>query len=118
MIHQKRIAAGLAGTIGALLVGGTLAWASIPDSSGVINGCYAKSNGALRVIDTSRGQKCTTKETGLNWNQTGPPGLPGMNGVTGFVQVSNNLTDTNAVKQVTVECPTGKYAIGGGAIAG
>src|SRR5215203_5998670 len=41
-----------------------VAVATIP-SNGTITACYAKSNGALRVIDT--GQTCTSKETQLAW---------------------------------------------------
>ncbi len=42
----------------------TAVQASIPDSSGVIHGCYAKTSkgqqpaGALRAIDTGHGQVC------------------------------------------------------------
>ena len=35
----------------ALLVAGGIAWASIPDASGVVNACYATSNGKLRAVD-------------------------------------------------------------------
>jgi hypothetical protein len=65
----------------ALAVGGGLAYATIPDSNDVIHGCYAKNNGALRVIDT--GQACTSKETALDWNQTGPIGPQGPAGPPG-----------------------------------
>jgi hypothetical protein len=41
-----------------------VAVAAIP-SNGTITACYAKTNGALRVIDT--GQTCTAKETQLAW---------------------------------------------------
>src|SRR5215218_9200609 len=41
-----------------------VAVATIP-SNGTITACYAKSNGALRVIDT--GQTCNSKETQLAW---------------------------------------------------
>jgi hypothetical protein len=64
-----------------LATAGGIAYATIPDSDGVIHGCYARNNGALRVIDT--GQACTTKETGLNWNQTGPAGPQGPAGPAG-----------------------------------
>jgi BclA C-terminal domain len=41
-------------------------YASIPDSSGVIHGCYNQ-NGALRVIDTSSEHHCIPGEKALNW---------------------------------------------------
>src|SRR5262249_39368913 len=34
-------------------------YAAIPDSSGVVHGCYAKLNGTLRVIDGAKNQKCS-----------------------------------------------------------
>jgi len=64
------------------LVAAGIAYASIPDSNGVIQGCYAK-DGSLRVIDTDASQSCDKKETSLNWNQTGPAGPAGPTGATG-----------------------------------
>ncbi len=63
----------------ALVVAG-IAYAAIPDSSGVIHGCYSKS-GALRVIDSSG--KCANGELALNWNQQGPKGDIGPSGLPG-----------------------------------
>jgi hypothetical protein len=67
--------------------------ASIPDSSGVIHGCYNNSlahgnpTGALRVIDTAKANgNCASWETPLNWNAkgvTGPTGPTGATGATG-----------------------------------
>lgn len=54
--------------------GGAIAYASIPDSAGVIHGCYTVKGGALRVIYTAKGQTCTTGQHGLNWNQKGLQG--------------------------------------------
>ncbi len=57
------------------LAAGGLAYANIPDSGGVIHGCYKKTSpnqGTLRVIDTERGQNCLSNENALDWNQTGP----------------------------------------------
>jgi hypothetical protein len=49
----------------ALVVGaGGLALASIPGPGGVFYGCYSKTNGGLRLIDPSKGQKCTSGEGG------------------------------------------------------
>src|SRR6266496_1318798 len=59
----------------ALVVGG-IAYASIPDSSGVIHGCLK--DGKLRIIDTDQGQSCVASEQALNWNQTGPQGPAGV----------------------------------------
>src|SRR5215831_13289598 len=67
--------------VGALVAGGA-AYASIPDSSGVIHGCYQKNSGNLRVVDPST-DTCLPSEVGLNWSQTGPTGPTGPKGATG-----------------------------------
>jgi hypothetical protein len=63
------------------LVGAGIAYAAIPDSGGVIHGCYSTKNGALRVIDSAA--KCANGEVALNWNQQGPRGNPGPTGPQG-----------------------------------
>ena len=47
---------------GLLAIGGGLAYANIPDGGNVIHGCYQKNSGALRVIDTEKGQSCAASE--------------------------------------------------------
>jgi hypothetical protein len=69
----------LLGLLAATLFGG-VAWASIPDSNGVIHGCYLKRDGAVRVIDSEAGQRCTRQETRIDWNETGPAGPAGPKG--------------------------------------
>jgi hypothetical protein len=76
--------------VGALVaLGGGIAYANIPDSSGVIHACYKSQNGQLRVIDTAKGETCLPSETALTFNQTGiqgpqgPPGPQGPKGDTG-----------------------------------
>lgn len=65
-------------SIGALVAGATVAFASIPHStSGQITGCYSARSGALRVIDAQAGQTCARGETQISWNQTGPQGPVG-----------------------------------------
>ncbi len=54
--------------------------AAIPDSSGVINGCYQKNVGNLRVIDPSAGDSCRPSEIAISWSQTGPAGPAGPTG--------------------------------------
>jgi hypothetical protein len=53
--------------------------AAIPDPSGAIHACY-RSNGNLRLVDRS---SCTSSETALTWNQTGPQGPAGAPGPQG-----------------------------------
>ena len=60
-----------------------VAYATIPDSGGVIHGCYLKAVGSLRVIDPGAGQHCTKAETPISWNQTGPQGPTGPTGPAG-----------------------------------
>jgi Collagen triple helix repeat (20 copies) len=90
MIKHKRVLAAAIAGLGALgVVAGVQA--AIPDSGGVIHGCYSTSVahtpvGALRVIDTAKSQSCSSWEAALNWNQkgpTGPVGPPGPQGAQG-----------------------------------
>jgi hypothetical protein len=69
--------------VGLALIAGA-AVASIPDAAQVIHGCYnPKQANKLRVIDTAKGQKCSSVEKPLNWNQNGPPAASG-SGATAF----------------------------------
>jgi hypothetical protein len=114
----------------AIAVGG-IAYAAIPDSSGVIHGCYQK-NGNLRVIDSSSEKGCRPSEKPLSWSQTGPRGLTGSTGPTGATGTSgvSGYEVVSQTKSFTVNagiagalalslgvtfCPTGKVVIGGGA---
>jgi hypothetical protein len=66
----------LAAVLAVLAVGGSVALATIPSSGGVINGCYNKTSGSLRVIDPAVAA-CSNGESPINWNQTGPQGPKG-----------------------------------------
>lgn len=55
---------------------------SIPGPNGLITGCYNKSGGTIRVIDTSV-TTCGSNETSLQWNQIGPQGPVGPQGPAG-----------------------------------
>ena len=70
-------------TAAAVLVAAGVAYATIPDGNGVIQGCYATSGGSLRVIDSTAGAACAKKETAISWNQTGPEGPAGQAGPQG-----------------------------------
>jgi len=58
---------------------GGVAYASIPDSSGVIHGCY-DSGGNLKVVQTV---PCPKRYTPLAWSQAGPTGPAGPAGPSG-----------------------------------
>ena len=54
--------------LGIALAGG-VAYATIPGDGGVIQGCYTKVGGIVRVIDTGKGQRCLDIEVPISWNQ-------------------------------------------------
>jgi len=56
--------------------------AAIPDSNGVIHGCYNATNGSQRIIDMAVAS-CKPGETAIQWNQTGPQGPRGAQGAQG-----------------------------------
>jgi hypothetical protein len=76
----KSLAIAAAATV-ALVAGA--AYATIPGSSGVVNGCYGKVTGILRVIDAEAGKSCLNVENPISWNQQGPKGDPGATGSPG-----------------------------------
>ena len=88
MSSGRRTLVGLLVGLAALAIGG-IAYATIPDSGGVIHGCYTKASstsqpvGSLRVIDTGIGQSCALNEVALHWNQQGVKGATGPQGPQG-----------------------------------
>jgi hypothetical protein len=100
-----------------LAVAGGVAYATIPDSAGVIHGCYLKGIGSLRVIDPSAGQGCAGVEKPIKWSQTGPQGLqgtPGTNGAAGPAGSAGaqgppgtaDAVDTSTVQHASLPFPT------------
>src|SRR6266566_2429096 len=110
-------------------------FASIPGPGGVINGCFQKSTGKLRVIDPSSSRPplraCHPDEVAIHWNQVGPagpagpPGPAGPQGATGpqgppglsgyeMVEATFVVPAGGFVRD-TVSCPSGKKVLGGGA---
>jgi hypothetical protein len=83
-MQRSNLLAALAGALGATALTSGIAWAAIPDSDGVIHGCYTKVGGVLRVIDTAKGQRCLTSvEVPLTWNERGLRGDRGPAGADG-----------------------------------
>jgi hypothetical protein len=76
---KKRTVIGIV-VVTMLALAAGVAYATIPDSNGVIHACYKTANGQLRVIDSNG---CHPSETALSWSQTGPQGPPGATGPTG-----------------------------------
>ncbi len=90
-LFRSRLFIALFASIVSLVVAAGVAWATVPDSGGVIHGCYANANGALRVVDNP--SSCKSNETALPWNEAGvqglqgiqgPPGIPGKDGAPGI----------------------------------
>jgi len=87
--RRRILLTSLLGAAGLVIGLGTgLAAASIPDSGGVIHGCYkASTNGSvsqLGVVDTAKaGGHCPSNQKAVTWNQTGPQGPAGAKGDTG-----------------------------------
>jgi hypothetical protein len=132
---MRRLVIAAAVAVAVAISGGAIAYASIPDSSGVIHGCYTVKGGSLRVIDTAKGQTCATGQHSLNWNQKGQQGLagpPGPAGVSGFSVARCTVEDASGplvvdsssggtctasgsastgVGVATLTCPVGKQAL-------
>jgi hypothetical protein len=89
-MRTRNLLAAAAGALAATVLAG-VAWAGIPGADGVINGCYQKVEGQLRVIDPDA-DHCRPSEVGITWNgqgregekgQPGEPGTPGGDGADG-----------------------------------
>jgi hypothetical protein len=108
--------------IALLATAGSVAYATIPDSSGAIHACYRVKDGDLRVIDTAAGDACNHHEQPLTWNQTGPQGPAGPAGPQGQAGVSGYQVVAGPVIRVqrgdggpvVAHCPDGKHVLGGG----
>jgi hypothetical protein len=61
---------------------GGVAYATIPDGSGVIHACYRTDSGAVRLIDAAD-QKCLDGEAAVDWSVRGPVGPTGAEGPAG-----------------------------------
>ena len=89
-------------------------FAAIPGANGVIEGCYNKTNGNLRVVSSPT--ECRNGEASINWNQTGPQGEVGPSG--GASQAYFERRDINVGLQmftyttlVDMPLPAGNYIV-------
>ena len=80
ILGRKKRLGGIAVGLVTVLVAGGAALAAI-GGGGTINGCYAKRDGSLRVIDPTA--QCKSGEAALNWNVAGPQGPQGNPGAQG-----------------------------------
>lgn len=81
-VRTRRVTVAVAAAVVVAVAGG-VAYATIPDSGGVITGCYNNKTGALRVVDADAGADCLPAETPLRWSQQGPSGPTGPAGPQG-----------------------------------
>ena len=79
-MFTRKLAAVVAGL--AAVASASAALGAIPDGGGVIHGCFKKSGGTVRVIDTAS-TSCDANETPLDWNSQGPQGPQGAPGPKG-----------------------------------
>jgi hypothetical protein len=93
---RRPSAAGVVAVIALVAALGGVAAAAIPSVDGTISGCYSKTQGSLRVIDTDKGQKCGSYEIALPWNQRGPKGDTGAPGPKGDTGAPGPKGDTGA----------------------
>lgn len=108
MKRREMVAAAASAVVASVLVA-SVAWAAIPGDGGVIQGCYTKVGGVLRVIDTARGQACHPSfETPISWSQAGPQGPPGADGADGADGASPTVAQLSPGDP---DCPTGGAAI-------
>jgi hypothetical protein len=113
----------VAGTIIGGLVAGGVAYATIP-SDNVIDGCYSRSGGTLRVIDSTV-TECKKGETALAWNVQGVQGDQGIQGVqgatgpagpagpAGAAGTSDAYTVFTILEPASVSVPAGNYVVVG-----
>ncbi|SRR6266496_105448 len=128
MKNWQRWTVGVSSLALAMAAGTGIAFATIPDSSGVIHGCYKPQsdghNSTLGVIDTALSNgHCPSGNTALTWNQTGPQGPAGPAGPAGpqataqdvTSQVTYNVSPGSATPiTVQLDCPNGTLALNGG----
>jgi hypothetical protein len=107
---MQRAMAVLRFVILAVLVGSaTIASASVPAADGTYSGCYFKSLGTIRLIDTAiPAQKCVAGfETVVTWSKTGPqgpagvPGTPGATGAPGANGANGTNVTASAIDPIT-----------------
>jgi len=91
-----------------MLIGG-IAYASIPEKTGAIHGCYSIHTHVLRVIDPAS-SRCGNSEVALTWNQKGVPGPRGprgRRGLAGHIGPQGLKGDTGATGPVGPQGPKG-----------
>jgi len=104
----------------AIVVAAGVAWATIPDGSGVIHSCFKKQGGALRLIDPGQGGVQGVQgiqgpqgDQGVQGKQ-GPPGV-GVSDYQVITALGTTATQGNdAYGTASADCPDGTRVVGGG----
>lgn len=95
------IRAAVIGTVLVASIIGGVSYAAIPDSSGVIHGCFMNRRPhTLSVINTAKHPSCPWGTTAISWSQTGPAGptgAPGAPGVSGNTILNGTSVPSSAV---------------------
>ena len=123
---KQALLSAAAASLAATLVAGGVAWATIPATGGVINGCYRVSEddqkGQVRVVNDAA--SCKTNEAPIAWNQVGlqgPKGDKGDQGIQGRqgengtngrdgangTDGANGVSVTSAAEPAGSNCATG-----------
>jgi hypothetical protein len=97
----------LVGVLG-LSIGGAGAIFSaglIPDSDGVIHGCYDAKKGDLRIVTDAA--DCKSSEIAISWSQRGPVGPTGATGATGLTGSTGATGATGSTGATGATGPSG-----------
>ncbi len=111
-MRKRDLLSAAAGAVAASVLAGGIAWAAIPGAGGVIDGCYQKNEGLLRVIDRATAA-CLPSEVPISWSAQGlegakgAPGAPGPPGVNGRDGVDARIEQ----EAPGANCPTGGVKI-------
>lgn len=79
--RSSKVLIGAAASLGVVMFGATMADAFSPATGEVIYACYAKSNGAVRIVSES--DTCDSNEIKISWNMKGRRGAQGAQGEVG-----------------------------------
>jgi len=96
-----------------------VSYAAIPAADGTISACKDQ-KGILKVINAEAGQTCSGSQQLLTWNQQGPQGPAGQDGISGYQVVHGTSAqyDSADEKYAFATCPSGKMPVGGGGSSG
>jgi hypothetical protein len=105
-MKRRDLIAAATGALAATVLAGGVAWAGIPGSSGVIQGCY-DSGGNVKVVESL---PCPRSYTPFSWNQQG---IQGPKGDTGLQGPKGDKGDTGATGLQGDRGPQGEQGLQG-----